>query len=64
MRRIFAVGLAALFILSTTVIPGCGSDNKAEIPKNTIDLPKNGPVPAGGGGKKAASAPGPSSTND
>jgi hypothetical protein len=47
MRRVLVVGLAILFLLSTAPITGCGSREKAKIPEKTMELPKEGPVPAG-----------------
>jgi hypothetical protein len=54
MRRVLVVGLTGLFLLSTASITGCDNRGKADIPDKTIELPKNGPVPAGapGGGEK------------
>jgi hypothetical protein len=51
MRIVFGVGLAAALILSTVVITGCGDNRgKAEIPATTLEVPKNGPTPAGAPG--------------
>ena len=46
-------GLAGLFALCLAAAAGC-SDNKkkTEIPDKQIDVPKNDPTPAGGGGAK------------
>jgi hypothetical protein len=54
MRIVFGMGLAAGFLLGTAAISGCGDNRgKAEIPATTLELPKNGPVPAGSPGGPA-----------
>jgi hypothetical protein len=47
MRIVFRVALAAVFVLSTVAITGCDNGGKAQIPTTTLEVPKNGPVPAG-----------------
>lgn len=47
MRRILVVGLIGVFVLGAVV--GCGSDETASTPAK-MDVPKQGPVPAGGPG--------------
>jgi hypothetical protein len=56
MRRLFVVGLGGLFLLAAAALTGCGS-GKATTPTQVIEVPKQGPVPAGapaggGGGEK------------
>lgn len=53
--RCLALSLALVFLLCT--VEGCATKLKDEIPTGTIELPKEGPVPVGGG--KAAQNPGP-----
>ncbi len=50
MRKLFATGIAALFLASTALTLGCDSGTKAKVPEKTMDVPKEGPKPAGGGG--------------
>jgi hypothetical protein len=50
------MGLTGLFLLSTAAVTGCDSGSKkADVPDKMMDLPKQGPVPAGvpGGGAPA-----------
>ena len=55
--------LAAVFVvLFAAALAGCGSDDKTVVPKQEIELPKEGPSPAGGG--KGAAPPGPSQSAD
>jgi hypothetical protein len=61
MRRILIAGLTGLFLLGTAAVIGCGSDEKAQIPDKMIDLPKEGPIAAGAGGKGKQKAPPPPS---
>jgi hypothetical protein len=62
MRRVLVVGLGSLFLLTAAALTGCDSRGRATIPEKMIEVPKQGPVPAGapgGGGneqKKNASA--------
>jgi hypothetical protein len=55
MRHLWAV-LVGCLILGLAGVAGCSDSGKAKIPEKTIELPKDGPTPAGGGapGKKAA----------
>jgi hypothetical protein len=48
MRRVIVAGLTGLFLLSAAAMTGCGSDKKADVPDKMMELPKQGPVPAGG----------------
>ena len=63
MRRFLVVGLGSLLLLTAAALTGCNSRGRASIPEQMIEVPKQGPVPAGapggGGGeqkKKAVSA--------
>ena len=59
MRRVLVAGLTGLFLLSAAATAGCGSDKKADIPDKMMELPKQGPVPAGapaGGGPATGGA--------
>jgi hypothetical protein len=48
------MGLTGLFLLAALATTGCGNkEQKANIPAKEIELPKQGPMPAGG------AAPGP-----
>jgi hypothetical protein len=47
MRRFLIVGLTGLFLLTAVAMTGCDSRGKADIPQKTIEVPKQGPVPAG-----------------
>jgi len=51
MRRLLAVGLTGLFVLSTAGLSGCGPDKKAVVPEKQMELPKD-PTPVGGGKNK------------
>jgi hypothetical protein len=53
MRRVLAIAVSALCLLTAMSAIGCGDSNKkAKIPDKLIDTPKEGPVPAGGGAPK------------
>lgn len=60
MRQLLGCALGCLALAMLFTLTGCGSDTRgqAEIPKETIELPKEGPVPAGGG-KRGVPAPPP-----
>jgi hypothetical protein len=55
MTRCFA-GICVFFgLLLTLAVTGCSDPKKeTKIPESEIPLPKEGPMPAGGGGGKAA----------
>ena len=57
MRRLFTAGLAGLFLLSTAGLLGCGPEKKTVVPDKQIELPKEGPSPAGGAPKAGVNAP-------
>lgn len=58
MRRLLVAGLVGVFALVVASTTGCGSDDqKTQIPDKTINLPKEGPKAAGGGGDKPAGQP-------
>jgi hypothetical protein len=46
MRRVLVVGLFGLFLLTAAALTGCGS-GKASTPTQIMEVPKQGPVPAG-----------------
>jgi hypothetical protein len=51
LRKLIVCGLLGSFLLATV---GCGDRNPGVVmPKGEIPLPKDGPVAAGAGGKKA-----------
>ncbi len=62
MRKLFVVGMAALFVVSAGMVVGCGKTSTST--PAMIDVPKEGPIPAGGGGgggakgKEKATIPG------
>jgi len=53
-------------LLSTVTTCGCSDAKKeAKIPEKTIELPKEGPIPAGGAGGRAPSkGPAPAPPNE
>jgi hypothetical protein len=49
MRRLLVAGLFGLFLLTAAALTGCGN-RQATFPEKSIDVPKQGPVPAGAPG--------------
>ncbi len=48
MRRVLVVGLTGLLLLTAASMTGCGDKpEKAKVPETMMELPKQGPVPAG-----------------
>ena len=58
MRRVLAITVSALCLLTAMSAIGCEDSKKAKTPNKMLDTPKQGPVPAGGGAANK------SSTND
>jgi hypothetical protein len=48
MRRFIAAGAAALILLCSIGLSGCGPDKRTVVPEKEIELPKEGPSPVGG----------------
>ena len=62
MSRVLGVGLIGLFLLTAAAaMSGCDNRGKAVIPEKMMEVPKQGPMPAGapggGGGEQKKGVP-------